>query len=115
MTTMDRYPYSRFDWLGDKSDERSPMPRPDRWMNYARDAVKVQVDDFVHVCPSLPAFATGVFSGRRRSENKRAPVVPRSDLADQLVGRSVRSEVAEPLVVGHVPPLLQFLEPPRVL
>ena len=40
MTTSDRYPYSLIEELGDKSDERSPFPRPTRWVNYVEDSVK---------------------------------------------------------------------------
>ena len=43
-TSTDRYPYSKLEWLGDKSDERSPFPRPHRLANYVRDAVKVSVN-----------------------------------------------------------------------
>jgi uncharacterized membrane protein (UPF0182 family) len=44
MTTSDRYPYSLIEELGDKSDERSPFPRPTRWINYVEDSVKATVD-----------------------------------------------------------------------
>ena len=44
MTTSDRYPYSLIEELGDKSDERSPFPRPTRWVNYIEDSVKGTVD-----------------------------------------------------------------------
>jgi uncharacterized membrane protein (UPF0182 family) len=44
MTTTDRYPYSLIEELGDKSDERSPFPRPPRWVNYIEDSVKATVD-----------------------------------------------------------------------
>ena len=44
MTTTDRYPYSLIEELGDKSDERSPFPRPTRWVNYIEDSVKGTVD-----------------------------------------------------------------------
>lgn len=44
MTTSDRYPYSLIEELGDKSDERSPFPRPTRWINYVEDSVKGTVD-----------------------------------------------------------------------
>ena len=44
MTTSDRYPYSLIEELGDKSDERSPFPRPTRWVNYIEDSVKATVD-----------------------------------------------------------------------
>ncbi|MCI0433944.1 MAG: UPF0182 family protein [Gemmatimonadetes bacterium] len=46
MTTTDRYPYSRLESLGDKSDERSVTPRPHRRVNYVRDAAKVTVDAY---------------------------------------------------------------------
>ncbi|MEO8430691.1 MAG: UPF0182 family protein [Acidobacteriota bacterium] len=44
MTTTDRYPYSLPEELGDKSDERSPFPRPERRVNYIEDSVKATVD-----------------------------------------------------------------------
>lgn len=44
VTTTDRYPYSLIEELGDKSDERSPFPRPTRWVNYVEDSVKATVD-----------------------------------------------------------------------
>ncbi|HEX4441262.1 MAG TPA: UPF0182 family protein [Thermoanaerobaculia bacterium] len=44
ITTTDRYPYSLIEELGDKSDERSPFPRPTRWVNYVEDSVKCTVD-----------------------------------------------------------------------
>jgi uncharacterized protein len=46
MTTANRYPYSAFGELGDKSDRRTPTPRPTRWVNYAQDSVKATVDAF---------------------------------------------------------------------
>lgn len=45
-TSTDRYPYSKQEWLGDKSDERSAFPRPHRLANYVRDAVKATVDAY---------------------------------------------------------------------
>lgn len=45
-TSTDRYPYSKQEWLGDKSDERSPFPRPHRLANYVRDAVKISVNAY---------------------------------------------------------------------
>lgn len=45
-TSTDRYPYSKREWLGDKSDERSPFPRPHRLANYVRDAVKISVNAY---------------------------------------------------------------------
>ncbi|TDJ49777.1 MAG: hypothetical protein E2O48_00265 [Gemmatimonadetes bacterium] len=46
LTSTDRYPYAKREWLGDKSDERSPFPRPHRRANYVRDAVKATVDAY---------------------------------------------------------------------
>jgi len=46
MTTSDRYPYSFPEELGDKSDERSAFPRPERLVNYVEDSVKATVDAF---------------------------------------------------------------------
>jgi len=46
MTTTNRYPNSQLDQLGDKSDERGPLPRPWVETNYARDAVKITVDAY---------------------------------------------------------------------
>ena len=46
MTTTDRYPNSQLERLGDKSDERGPLPRPWVETNYARDAVKITVDAY---------------------------------------------------------------------
>lgn len=46
LTHTDRYPYSRRQWLGDKSDERSPQPGDLRRVNYVRDAVKATVDAY---------------------------------------------------------------------
>lgn len=46
ITTTDRYPYSRREQLGDKSDNRSPTARPTRRVNYMRDAVKATVDAY---------------------------------------------------------------------
>jgi uncharacterized membrane protein (UPF0182 family) len=46
ITTTDRYPYSRREKLGDKSDNRSPTTRPTRRVNYIRDSVKVSVNAF---------------------------------------------------------------------
>lgn len=46
MTTTDRYPYSFPEELGDKSDERSAFPRPERMVNYIEDSVKATVDAF---------------------------------------------------------------------
>ncbi len=46
MTTSDRYPYSRLDYLGDKAVSRvdPELQRPTRWSNYVRDSVKGTVD-----------------------------------------------------------------------
>ena len=46
MTTTDRYPYSFPEELGDKSDERSAFPRPERLVNYIEDSVKATVDAY---------------------------------------------------------------------
>jgi uncharacterized membrane protein (UPF0182 family) len=46
MTTTDRYPYSIMGELGDKSDRRSPTPRPIKHVNYVADAVKATVDAY---------------------------------------------------------------------
>ncbi|MHC4670113.1 MAG: UPF0182 family protein, partial [Planctomycetota bacterium] len=47
MTYADRYPYSQFQDLGDKSDTRSPFRRRAHVrMNYVRDAVKATVDGY---------------------------------------------------------------------
>jgi uncharacterized membrane protein (UPF0182 family) len=46
MTTSDRYPYSLPEEMGDKSDERSAFPRPERMVNYVEDSVKATVDAF---------------------------------------------------------------------
>jgi uncharacterized protein len=44
LSTSDRYPYSNFEQLGDKSDERSPFPQAKIWINYVEDSVKATVD-----------------------------------------------------------------------
>jgi uncharacterized protein len=44
MSTARTFPYSLPEELGDKSDERSPFPRPERWVNYVEDSVKATVD-----------------------------------------------------------------------
>jgi len=49
VTHSDRYPYSRMEQLGDKSEDRSPSPirlRPYVWVNYVEDSVKATVDAF---------------------------------------------------------------------
>jgi uncharacterized membrane protein (UPF0182 family) len=46
MTTTDRYPYSVMGDLGDKSDRRTPTPRPTRRVNYVKDSVKATVDAY---------------------------------------------------------------------
>lgn len=46
LTTSDKYPYSRREALGDKSDVRTPQTRPARRVNYVRDSVKVVIDGF---------------------------------------------------------------------
>ena len=46
MTTSDRYPYSLPEEMGDKSDERSAFPRPERMVNYVEDSVKATVDAY---------------------------------------------------------------------
>lgn len=44
MSTARTFPYSLPEELGDKSDERSPFPRPERMVNYIEDSVKATVD-----------------------------------------------------------------------
>jgi len=44
ITTSDRYPYARYGQLGDESDQRSPFPVKDEWVNYVEDSVKATVD-----------------------------------------------------------------------
>ena len=46
LSTSDRYPYSRYGELGDKSDERSPFAgeHETMWVNYVEDSVKATVD-----------------------------------------------------------------------
>ncbi len=46
LTTTNRYPYSAFGDLGDKSDRRTATPRDPRRVNYAADTVKATVDAF---------------------------------------------------------------------
>ena len=46
MNTTDRYPYSVIMDLGDKAEERAVVMRPDRWVNWVRDAVKVTVNAY---------------------------------------------------------------------
>lgn len=46
MTATDQFPYSRREFLGDKSDERSPIPQPQRRANYVEDSVKATVDAY---------------------------------------------------------------------
>ena len=46
MTYTDRYPYSQVHDLGDKSDERAPIPQDPVKANYVRDAIKATVDAF---------------------------------------------------------------------
>jgi hypothetical protein len=46
LTHTDLYPFSQLQELGDKSDERTPFPRPHVMVNYVRDAVKATVDAY---------------------------------------------------------------------
>ena len=46
ITSTDRYPYSKIEWLGDKSDERAPFPEAHLRTNYVRDAVKATMDAY---------------------------------------------------------------------
>jgi hypothetical protein len=46
MTTSDRYPFSRPEWLGDKSNAQSIDHRLHRRVNYVRDAIKVVIDAY---------------------------------------------------------------------
>jgi hypothetical protein len=46
LSTSDRYPYSQFEDLGDKSDERSIFPRSIKRVNYVEDSVKATVNAF---------------------------------------------------------------------
>lgn len=48
MSVTDRYPYSMTGDLGDKSARQSPLAAwaPGRWVNYARDSVKVTIDAY---------------------------------------------------------------------
>ncbi len=45
-TYTDLDPYSYREWLGDKSDERAPIPTDWEQVNYVRDAVKVVLDAY---------------------------------------------------------------------
>ncbi len=46
MTTSDKYPYSLFQPLGDKSNEQSSQPRRHKRVNYVKDSVKVTIDAY---------------------------------------------------------------------
>jgi uncharacterized membrane protein (UPF0182 family) len=46
VTTSDRYPYSAFEYLGDKSVRRGPFAADVRRVNYAADTVKATVDAY---------------------------------------------------------------------
>jgi uncharacterized membrane protein (UPF0182 family) len=46
LTTSDKYPYSHFQPLGDKSNEQSLIPRPHELVNYVKDSVKATVDAY---------------------------------------------------------------------
>jgi len=46
MSISDKFPYARYSELGDKSDERSPFPGDNKWVNYVEDSVKATVDAY---------------------------------------------------------------------
>ncbi len=46
MTTSSRYPYSKQEWLGDKSDERAFKAKPHRLINYIEDSVKTTMNAY---------------------------------------------------------------------
>lgn len=46
LTTSDKYPYSHFQPLGDKSNEQSLVPRPHHMVNYVKDSVKATIDAY---------------------------------------------------------------------
>lgn len=46
ISTSDQFPYARFGELGDKSDQRSPFPVENRWVNYVEDSVKAVVNAY---------------------------------------------------------------------
>src|SRR5262249_51487502 len=46
LTSTDMYPYSFYEMLGDKADERAVHEFPERRINYAEDSVKIVMDAY---------------------------------------------------------------------
>lgn len=46
LTTTDKLPYSKYHWLGDKSDQRTRFTRDLKRTNYVRDAIKATIDAY---------------------------------------------------------------------
>jgi uncharacterized membrane protein (UPF0182 family) len=95
MTTTDRYPYSYPEELGDKSDERSPFPRPTRMANYIEDSVKATVD-----------AATGRVTFYRISDSPVvrtwARIYPDLFTPADKMPAGVRSQLTYPIQMMHI-------------
>ncbi|MDQ2870955.1 MAG: UPF0182 family protein [Acidobacteriota bacterium] len=95
MTTTDRYPYSYPEELGDKSDERSPFPRPTRMVNYIEDSVKATVD-----------AATGKVTFYKISDSPVvrtwARIYPDLFTAADKMPAGVRSQLTYPIQMLHI-------------
>jgi len=95
LTTSDRYPYSFADYLGDKSDEQSFEPRPDRYVNYVRDSVKAVID----------AYTGKVQLYRIADEpvvNTWANIYPSLFTDGQEMPEGVRSHLQYPIQLLHI-------------
>ncbi|MDQ6894816.1 MAG: UPF0182 family protein [Acidobacteriota bacterium] len=95
MTTTDRYPYSYPEELGDKSDERSPFPRPTRMANYIEDSVKATVD-----------AATGQVTFYKISDSPVvrtwARIYPGLFTPAEKMPAGVRSQLTYPIQMMHI-------------
>jgi len=95
MTTTDRYPYSLPEELGDKSDERSAFPRPERWVNYIEDSVKATVD-----------ASTGRVRFYKISNDPVvrawAKIYPDLFTADDKMPQQVREQLTYPIQLMHI-------------
>lgn len=94
ITTSDSYPYSFYEELGDKSDERSKRRRPELPMNYMEDSVKATVDAY-----------TGAVTFYRISDDPVvsawAEVYPDLFTPADRMPASVRAQLTYPLQFFH--------------
>ncbi len=95
MTVSDRFPYSKREYIGDKSVERTYDKRPTRRVNYIEDSVKVTVNAYTGGV-RFYKFSDGPLI------NTWANIYPELFVAKKEMPESVKAHISYPLHLFHI-------------